>query len=77
MVKTFSPAYQRIKNLIEKDECVILDGGTSTELERMRSQDFQLSDSSLWGTWGLYHVPQDVLKVHKKYVAAGADIITT
>jgi S-methylmethionine-dependent homocysteine/selenocysteine methylase/SAM-dependent methyltransferase len=77
MATRISPAYQRIQKQIAGDECVILDGGTSTELERMHSQDFQLSDSSLWGTWALYHAPYDVLKVHKNYVAAGADIITT
>lgn len=77
MATVISSAYQRIQERIANDECVILDGGTSTELERMRSRDFKLSDSSLWGTWGLYHAPHDVLKVHKNYVAAGADIITT
>jgi S-methylmethionine-dependent homocysteine/selenocysteine methylase/SAM-dependent methyltransferase len=77
MATRISPAYQRIQKQIAGDECVILDGGTSTELERMHSQDFQLSDSSLWGTWALYHAPYDVLKVHKNYVATGADIITT
>lgn len=77
MTTKLSPAYQRIQDLIENEECVILDGGTSTELERMRSRDFQLSDGSLWGTWGLYQAPYDVLKVHKSYVDAGADIITT
>jgi S-methylmethionine-dependent homocysteine/selenocysteine methylase/SAM-dependent methyltransferase len=77
MMTTLSTAYQRIQELIAGDQCVILDGGTSTELERMRSRDFQVSDTSLWGTWGLYHAPYDVLEVHKNYVSAGADIITT
>lgn len=77
MATLLSPAYERIQERIANDECVILDGGTSTELERMGSRDFQVSDTSLWGTWGLYHAPHDVLKVHKNYVAAGADIITT
>lgn len=77
MATILSSVYQRIQEQIANDECFILDGGTSTELERMRSRNFQLSDSSLWGTWGLYHAPHDVLKVHKSYVAAGADVITT
>jgi S-methylmethionine-dependent homocysteine/selenocysteine methylase/SAM-dependent methyltransferase len=77
MATILSPAYQRIQERIANDECIILDGGTATELERMRSRDFQLSDNSLWGTWGLYHAPYEVLRVHKNYVAAGADIITT
>lgn len=77
MTTTRLSTYQRIQQKISRDECVILDGGTSTELERMRRRDFRVSDRTLWGTWGLYHVPYDVLQVHKKYVAAGADIITT
>lgn len=77
MTTILSPAYQKIQQQIDNEECVILDGGTSTELERMKSRDFRVSDAALWGTWGLYHVPDDVLKVHKRYVSAGTDIITT
>lgn len=77
MTAILSPAYQRIQERIASDTCVILDGGTSTELERMKSRDFRVSDKTLWGTWGLYRAPYDVLEVHKRYVSAGADIITT
>ena len=70
-------AYQRVQQLIKSEKCVILDGATSTELERTGIKEFQLSDSSLWGTLGLYHAPYDVLDIHKRYVSAGVDIITT
>jgi S-methylmethionine-dependent homocysteine/selenocysteine methylase len=35
------------------------------------------ADTGLWGTWGLYHAPYAVLDVHRSYVAAGCDVITT
>jgi S-methylmethionine-dependent homocysteine/selenocysteine methylase/SAM-dependent methyltransferase len=72
-----STAYQRIQKKIAEESCVILDGGTSTELERMGISQFHISDDNLWGTWGLFHAPYAVLDVHRRYVGAGADIITT
>lgn len=71
------PAYSVIRDKIASDECVILDGGVSTELQRLDLRDYHLSDSDLWGTWGLYHAPRAVLDVHRRYAAAGCDLITT
>ncbi len=70
-------AYQRIKRLIEDDQCVILDGGVATELERVGLPDFRISDKGQWGTWALYHAPHAVLEVHRRYVGAGCDLIST
>jgi S-methylmethionine-dependent homocysteine/selenocysteine methylase/tRNA1(Val) A37 N6-methylase TrmN6 len=72
-----SAAYQRIQQKIADEACVILDGGTATELERLGIQAFRASDADLWGTWGLYHAPYAVQEVHSRYVAAGTDLITT
>jgi S-methylmethionine-dependent homocysteine/selenocysteine methylase/tRNA1(Val) A37 N6-methylase TrmN6 len=72
-----SAAYQHIQQKIADEACVILDGGTATELERLGIQAFRASDADLWGTWGLYHAPYAVQEVHSRYVAAGADLITT
>lgn len=72
-----SATYQRIEQRIAGEKCVILDGGTSTELERLGIKEFRVSDTSLWGTWGLYQAPYAVLEIHRRYIAAGADIITT
>ncbi len=71
------PAYQRLQQMLADDECVIMDGGNATELERVGLQDHHISDSDLWGTWALYHAPYAALEVHRRYVAAGCDIIST
>lgn len=73
-----SPAYQRLQGLLEADRCVILDGGMATELQRQRpTSDNTGLDRQLWGTWALYRAPHAVLDVHKSYVAAGCDVIST
>ena len=77
MESNYSEAYQRIGRLITEDQCVILDGGGATELQRVGLPDFRLSDKGLWGTWALYHAPYAALEVHRRYVAAGCDVIST
>ncbi len=73
-----SPAYQRLQGLLDADRCVILDGGIATELQRQRpTSDNTGLDRQLWGTWALYRAPHAVLDVHKTYVAAGCDVIST
>ena len=72
-----SEAYQRIERKITEDRCVILDGGGATELQRLGLKDFRLSDDSLWGTWALYRAPYAALDVHRRYLAAGCDIVST
>ena len=61
-------AYERIQRRIDEDQCVILDGGVSTELERVSSgrRDHHISDTELWGTWALYHAPYAALEVHRR-----------
>ena len=77
MAATESASYRRIGRLISQDKCVILDGGMATELERTGASGYRVSDQNLWGTWALYNAPSSVLEVHKGYVAAGCDIIST
>ncbi len=77
MAVTGSASYRRIGRLISQDKCVILDGGMATELERTGSSGYRVSDQNLWGTWALYNTPSSVLEVHKGYLAAGCDIIST
>ena len=66
-----SRPYEAIKRKIDADECVILDGGVSTELQRLDLRDYRLSDSELWGTWALYHAPEAVLDVHRRFATTG------
>ena len=68
-------AYTRIEGLIASDECVVLDGGVATELQRVRTG--VSPDPGLWGTWALYRAPEAVLDVHRRYAAAGCDVVST
>ena len=45
-----SAAYQRIERMFAEDQCVMLDGGVATELQRVGIKDHPLSDKDLWGT---------------------------
>ena len=70
-------AYERIEGLVTAKRCVILDGGVATEIERVRDGMLPAASKQLWGTWALYQAPQDVLEVHRRYLAAGCDVIST
>jgi len=72
-----SPAYQRVEVLLAREEPVILDGGNATELERQHAGELRDGDRGLWGTGALYDAPYAVLDVHRAYVAAGCDVIST
>lgn len=72
-----SVAYQRIERMFAEDQCVMLDGGVATELQRVGIKDHPLSDKDLWGTGALYHAPQIVLEVHQRYAEAQCDVIST
>ena len=61
--------------MVAADECVVLDGGVATEIERLSGID--RADPDLWGTWALYREPQKVLDVHRSYVEAGCNVIST
>ena len=70
-------AYGRLLDLLEAGEPVILDGGNATELEREQAGELRNADRGLWGTGALYRAPYAVLDVHRRYVEAGADVIST
>jgi S-methylmethionine-dependent homocysteine/selenocysteine methylase len=76
-VQRLSAAYERIEGLIAEDVAVILDGGTATELGREHAGQLRDADRGLWGTGALYDAPYSVLDVHRRYVAAGCDVIST
>ena len=75
-VKT-ETAYSRIEELLARERCVILDGGTGTELGRRLPSREREQDEALWGTWSLAHAPDTVRDVHRGYIDAGCDIIST
>ncbi len=72
-----SPAYGRLEELLARGEPVILDGGNATELEQALAGELRDGDRGLWGTGALYGAPYAVLDVHRAYVDAGCDVIST
>lgn len=70
------PAYKRIEEMIAQKRCVILDGGVGTEvLEAVGApMDF---DDRFWATRALIDAPDTVLDVHRAYLTAGCDVIST
>ena len=55
------------------DRLVILDGGTGRELKRRGVP----VPETIWSANALFVAPEIVLAVHRDYLAAGADVITT
>ena len=62
--------------MLDAERCVVLDGGIATELER-RQGSIPEPDRELWGTWALFRAPQAVLDVHRSYVDAGCNVVST
>jgi homocysteine S-methyltransferase len=63
--------------MLSREECVLLDGGMGTELKGLETPGYELRDDSLWGTWALVNAPDAVMEVHRSYVEAGCDVIST
>ena len=72
-----SGPYAAVEQKLAEDSCVVLDGGVATELQRMVPGGTRPREGDLWGTWPLYRAPETVLDVHRAYVAAGCDVIST
>jgi S-methylmethionine-dependent homocysteine/selenocysteine methylase len=69
-----APAYRYIESLLASGQCVILDGGVETEVQRLANRD---PDPSLWGTGALYQTPETVLDVHRGHIAGACNVIST
>jgi S-methylmethionine-dependent homocysteine/selenocysteine methylase len=65
-------AYDRVRELLAAERCVVLDGGVGTELPGLRE-----SDDRLWGVRAVVDDPDAVRDVHRRYVEAGCDVIST
>jgi S-methylmethionine-dependent homocysteine/selenocysteine methylase/SAM-dependent methyltransferase len=65
-------AYGRVQGLLAAGRCVVLDGGVGTELPGLRE-----SDDRLWGVRAILEDPRSVRDVHRRYVDAGCDVIST
>lgn len=66
-------AYDIVRAAVAEQRCVVLDGGIATELPHRHGQDHERR----WGIEALTSAPDDVLDVHRRYVRAGVDVITT
>ena len=74
---TTATAYRVVEELLDAQRCVILDGGVATELGRTRPDARPQADEALWGPWALVHAPDAVRAVHRSYLDAGCDVIST
>ena len=77
MQSSSSSPYEKIVAKLARQEPVILDGGIGTELQRQGLRDFRLSDSSHWGLEAVDTAADAVMEVHKRYISAGCDVVTT
>ena len=71
-----SPAYRQIEDLIAAGRCVSLDGGVGTEIAQRAGAGDELEESA-WATRVSLTEPETVMEVHRAYLAAGCDVITT
>ena len=71
-----SAAYDRVASSIAAGRCVVLDGGTATELPAVAHDRPEL-DERLWGATALIDSPAEVLAVHRRYAEIGCDVIST
>ncbi len=71
-----SSAYRKLEEMLSAERCVVLDGGVATELERLQGSGAD-PDPELWGTWALFRAPQAVLDMHRSYVDAGCNVLST
>lgn len=68
--------YERIAEMVASDRCVILDGAIATELGEVTGKRPEVEEL-LWGLAAVIEHPERVLDVHRRYVQAGCDVITT
>ena len=69
--------YASVEQKLVEGNCVVLDGGIATELQRVLTAASRGARDDLWGSWALYRAPEAVVDVHRSYVAAGCDVIST
>jgi S-methylmethionine-dependent homocysteine/selenocysteine methylase/SAM-dependent methyltransferase len=68
--------YARISELLGSDRCVVLDGAIGTELIDVSGERPEVEEH-LWGVTAILDEPDRVQGVHRRYAAAGCDVLTT
>ena len=66
-------SYSYVKNKLDSNGIVILDGGNGGELEKVGAK----MDKDLWCGKCAIDDPEKLLKVHENYINSGVDVITT
>ena len=66
-------SYKKVKERLDTNKIIILDGGIGGELERIGAK----MDKDLWAGKIAINDPDKLFKVHKSYIDSGADIITS
>ena len=75
-VPTAVSRYSRIAQLIATDRCVVLDGATGTELVDVSGVRPEIEED-LWGVTAIIENPAQVTTIHRRYVDAGCDVLST
>jgi S-methylmethionine-dependent homocysteine/selenocysteine methylase/SAM-dependent methyltransferase len=75
-VPAIAGGYSRILELIAANRCVLLDGAIGTELIEVSGVPPE-RDEHIWGLQTLVDNPRAVTDVHRRYVDAGCDVIST
>jgi S-methylmethionine-dependent homocysteine/selenocysteine methylase/SAM-dependent methyltransferase len=70
-------AYAGIVDAIAAERCIVLDGGVGTEVLPQSAGPRTPDDEPLWGARALIEAPDTVLDVHRRYLDAGCDVIST
>jgi S-methylmethionine-dependent homocysteine/selenocysteine methylase/SAM-dependent methyltransferase len=68
--------YERIAQMIATDRCVVLDGAIGTELIDVSGERPEVEEH-LWGVTAIVREPAQVKEVHRRYVDAGCDVLST
>jgi S-methylmethionine-dependent homocysteine/selenocysteine methylase/SAM-dependent methyltransferase len=68
--------YARIDELLAAERCVVLDGAVGTELIDVSGERPEVEEH-LWGVTAILDDPDAVHAVHRRYAAAGCDVLTT
>ena len=68
--------YARIAQSIATDRCVVLDGAIGTVLIDVSGERPE-TEEHLWGASAIVEKPAPVKQVHRRYVDAGCDVLTT
>jgi S-methylmethionine-dependent homocysteine/selenocysteine methylase/SAM-dependent methyltransferase len=65
-----------LASLIATDQCVLLDGANGSQLIEVGGQRPE-AEEHLWGLTAILNAPDAVTALHRRYVEAGCDVIST